>query len=110
MRVTLTADDETPWQVSADGTGYRTRVPGGDAEAQVFELRYPPGCVSALHAHEVDEIIYVAAGTMMMNGCTVGPGALLTVPAHAFYGYDAGPDGLHVLIYRPKADSSLLKP
>jgi quercetin dioxygenase-like cupin family protein len=125
-RVRLTTEDQQPWVVSgerpisADERGklrqgeltssFRIREPGSDRNPQLVELRYRPDAEIRLHSHDEDEIIYVLDGAMRINNRTVGPGACLTIPGGVFYGFRAGPDGLRILNFRGREDSTFHLP
>ena len=125
-RVRLTTEDQQPWVVSGDRpiaddergklregeltSEFRIREPGSDRNPQLVELRYQPNAEIRLHSHDEDEIIYVLGGAMRINNRTVGPGACLTIPGGVFYGFHAGPDGLTILNFRPRTDTTFNLP
>jgi quercetin dioxygenase-like cupin family protein len=125
-KVRLTAEDQQDWIVSGERrlddaergklkqgeltSRYRIREPGDAASPQLVELTYEPGAEIQTHCHDEDEIIYVLAGTMVIGARTVGPGACLTVPGGVFYGFRAGPEGLHILNFRARPDGSFHLP
>ena len=47
---------------------------------------------------------------MRINNRTVGPGACLTIPGGVFYGFHAGPEGLRILNFRPRNDTTFNLP
>ncbi|MCB2073791.1 MAG: cupin domain-containing protein [Novosphingobium sp.] len=125
-RVRLTTEDQQSWivsgerNISEDERGklrsgeltseYRLREPGSDDFPQLVELRYQPDSEIRLHSHDEDEIIYVLEGAMRINNRTVGPGACLTIPGGVFYGFHAGPEGLRILNFRPRNDTTFNLP
>jgi len=125
-RVRLTSDDQQDWIVSGERdldseergklkqgeltSEYRMREPGGPDFPQLVELRYRPGAEIQLHSHDEAEIIYVAEGEMRINNRVVGPGACLTIPGGVFYGFHAGPEGLKILNFRPRQDTTFNLP
>jgi quercetin dioxygenase-like cupin family protein len=125
-RVRLTTEDQQPWVVSGERSisdeergklrqgelqsAFRIREPGGDHNPQLVELRYEPNSEIRLHSHDEDEIIYVLSGAMRINNRSVGAGACLTIPGGVFYGFHAGPEGLTILNFRPREDSTFNLP
>lgn len=125
-RVRLTTEEQQPWIVSGERniseeerdklrqgeltSEYRMREPGGDDFPQLVELRYRPDSEIRLHSHDEDEIIYVLEGSMRINNRTAGPGSCLTIPGGVFYGFHAGPDGLRILNFRPRNDTTFNLP
>lgn len=125
-RVRLTTEDQQDWIVSGERqlneedraklrqgelqSAYRIREPGSGEHPQLVELHYEPESEIRLHAHDEDEIIYVLDGAMRINNRTVGPGACLTIPGGTFYGFHAGPEGLRILNFRPREDTSFHLP
>lgn len=125
-RVRLTTEEQQPWIVSGERnisdeerdklrqgeltSEYRMREPGGDDFPQLVELRYQPDSEIRLHSHDEDEIIYILEGSMRINNRTVGPGSCLTIPGGVFYGFHAGPEGLRILNFRPRNDTTFNLP
>ena len=125
-KVRLTTEDQQAWIVSGqrDISGeergklrqgeltseFRQREPGSEERPQLVELRYQPNAEIRLHAHDQDEIIYVLDGAMRINNRVVGPGSTLTIPGGVFYGFHAGPDGLRILNFRPRTDTTFNLP
>jgi quercetin dioxygenase-like cupin family protein len=91
-------------------SAYRMRERGGPDFPQLVELRYEPGSEIQVHAHDEDEIIYVLSGEMRIGARSLGAGATLTVPGKVFYGFRAGPDGLTILNFRPRQDTTFHLP
>lgn len=125
-RVRVTTQDQQPWIVSGERdlddaergklkqgeltSAFRLREPGDETSPQLVELRYEPNSEIRVHSHDEDEIIYVLAGEMRIGNRKLAPGATLTVPGGVFYGFHAGPDGLVILNFRPRTDSSFNLP
>lgn len=125
-KVRLTTGDQQEWIISGERqlededrgklkqgeltSSYRIREPGDAVSPQLVELTYQPGAEIQTHCHDEDEIIYVLSGAMVIGARTVGPGACLTVPGKTLYGFHAGPEGLHVLNFRARPDSSFHLP
>jgi hypothetical protein len=80
--------------------------PGGEDAPQLFEVKQPPNMPILLHAHDEDEIIYIVGGSMRLGTRTLGPGSGLSIRGGAFYSFQAGPEGLHFLNFRPRKDNS----
>jgi quercetin dioxygenase-like cupin family protein len=91
-------------------TEYKIREAGTDHSPQLVEIRYEPHCEIKLHSHDEDEIMYILGGTMLLGNRTVGAGTSLFIAGSTFYGFSAGPDGLHILNFRPRADTTFNLP
>jgi quercetin dioxygenase-like cupin family protein len=84
--------------------------PGNDEEPELFEVRLPPGAKVDSHAHRADEIIVVTAGQVIFGKQTYGPGSSVFIPKMTLYSFQAGPDGLTFLNFRPvKGGGSVTK-
>ena len=83
---------------------------GSDDLLQLFEVKLPANAKQRVHAHEHDEIIYVVAGAMRVGNRTLKPGSSMFVAGETFYSFEAGPDGLHYLNFRPRKDLSYILP
>jgi len=82
--------------------------PGSEQSLQLFEVKYQPGAAIAVHAHLIDEIIYVVDGSMIIGNRELGPGSSLFVAGNTLYQFRAGPRGLRMLNFRPSADTSFI--
>lgn len=125
-KVRITTPEQHPWQVSGlrvetelskvimpDGgpaSAYKIREPGTETVPQLVELRMHPGEEIELHCHDEDEIMYVLSGEMILGNRTVGPGACIYIGGGVFYGFKAGPEGLHFLNFRSHIDNSFHLP
>jgi mannose-6-phosphate isomerase-like protein (cupin superfamily) len=125
-KVHLTTPEQCPWIISGqrklteqdradlrDGeltSEFRVREGGSKATPQLVELRYQPDAEIQVHSHDADEIIYILEGSMRINNRVVGPGGCLYIAGRTFYGFHAGPDGLHILNFRPRADATFNLP
>src|ERR1700683_1240678 len=83
---------------------------GGDDLLQLFEVKLPANARQRVHAHEHDEIIYVVGGEMRVGNRTLKPGSSMFVAGETFYSFEAGPEGLHYLNFRPCKDLSYILP
>jgi quercetin dioxygenase-like cupin family protein len=111
--------DETPWTRIGDMTRnasvltqgeldshIRFAEPGDETSPQLMEVNYVPDAVVDPHFHDSAEIIYVVEGELHFGDRVLGPGASLYVGEQAVYGYRAGPRGLKIVNFRPRADFS----
>jgi quercetin dioxygenase-like cupin family protein len=87
-------------EVGEDGAGARVYHPGGESELQAFEVRLGPNQGVDTHAHHLDEIMYVVAGSMHFGAHVLEPGSTAYIPAHTLYSFHAGPDGLRFVNFR----------
>jgi quercetin dioxygenase-like cupin family protein len=83
---------------------------GSDDVLQLFEVKLPAGTKQRVHAHDTDEIIYVVGGAMRVGKRTLKPGSSLFIAGETFYSFEASPDGLHFLNFRPRKDISYILP
>lgn len=81
---------------------------GSASSLQLFEIAYEPGAAIEVHSHREDEIIYIVAGSMKLGARTVLPGTSIFVSADTLYGFEAGPEGLRMLNFRPRRDDSFV--
>ncbi|MEJ5975084.1 cupin domain-containing protein [Novosphingobium sp. PS1R-30] len=125
-KVRITTPEQKPWQISPvraehaearallpDGgpaSAYKIREPGSETTPQLVELRMHPHEEVALHSHDEDEIIYVLSGEMKVGTRTIGAGASLYIAGGVFYGFTAGPEGVHFLNFRARDDRSFHLP
>jgi len=125
-KVRVTTQDQQPWIVSGERnlddaergklkqgeliSAFRLREPGDENSPQLVELRSEPNSEIRIHSHDEDEIIYVLSGEMRIGNRKLAPGATLPVPGGVFYGFHAGPEGLVILNFRPRTDSSFNLP
>ena len=126
VKVRLTTSEQCQWVVSGGRnlteeeraklrrdeltSEFKIREIGSDQTPQLVELRYQPDVEIRLHSHDEDEIIYVLGGSMRVNSRSVGPGACLYIAGGTFYGFRAGPEGLHILNFRPRQDTTFNLP
>jgi quercetin dioxygenase-like cupin family protein len=83
---------------------------GSDDRLQLFEVKLPAGTKQRVHAHQHDEIIYVVGGEMRVGNRSLKPGSSMFVAGETFYSFEAGPDGLHFLNFRPCKDLTYILP
>ena len=83
---------------------------GSDDLLQLFEVKLPAHAKQRVHAHEHDEIIYVVGGSMRVGNRILKPGSSMFVAGETFYAFEAGPEGLHFLNFRPCKDLSYILP
>lgn len=86
----------------------RIHHPGSNTELQLIETRVRPNGEIAVHAHEVDEIMYVLSGELRLGARRLGPGCSVLISALTLYGIKAGPAGLTFLNFRASEDPSFL--
>jgi quercetin dioxygenase-like cupin family protein len=105
-----TVDDETARNLTEGdrASHVRTHHPGSETDLQMFEIRVPPNGRTSQHAHEEDEIMYVAAGSVSFGKTVLGVGSSAYVPAFTLYAFTAGGDGAVVVNFRARRDSTFI--
>jgi quercetin dioxygenase-like cupin family protein len=83
---------------------------GSEKLLQLFEVKLPGHAKQRIHAHDHDEIIYVVAGEMRVGNRKLKPGSSMFIAGETFYSFEAGPEGLHFLNFRPCKDISYILP
>jgi hypothetical protein len=78
--------------------------PGADDSPQLLEVEMPPNMKVESHAHETDEIVVVAKGSVVFGKRTYGPGSSVMIPKMTLYSFQAGPEGLTFLNFRSTID------
>ena len=89
-----------------DGRDGRTRVLMGhnDEGHWVHVMEVPPGYTSEAHYHDYDQFQIVIKGSVNMAGEILTPGSVHYTDAKTPYGpFEAGPEGLTLMIIRPNA-------
>jgi quercetin dioxygenase-like cupin family protein len=86
------------------GAGAVMYFPGSDTDMQMFEARYSANTQIPPHAHAMDEIIYVLEGEIRFGATVCRAGSAVMVPGNTLYSFNAGPDGVRFLNFRPSAD------
>lgn len=79
----------------------------GDAQAmQLLEMRLNPSTLIAPHAHDDDEIYYVAEGSLAWEDKVLEAGGSMHIAADTVYSFRTGDVPTRVLIFRARADDS----
>lgn len=119
--VRIHEDDPVHWRQISDWTpdaikvqisdlelasSIRVHEPGSENSLQLFEVQFLPHTLVDIHAHDEEEIMYVVAGEMLVGKRALRPGASIYVAGSTLYSFRAGPDGLRVLNFRPRIDST----
>lgn len=102
--------DDQLWKYGDKELDSRIRFiePGDDSHLQLFEVDYVADAEIDIHAHEEDEIIYIVDGEMHAGARVLGPGSTLFVKGNTLYSFKAGPKGLRMLNFRPRADLTFI--
>jgi len=125
-KVSIRTGDQLPWLVSGiraeneaaqvileDGgpaSAYKIREAGSETDPQLVELRFHPHEQIELHSHDEPEIMYILKGSMKLGEKSVGPGTSIFIDGGVFYGFTAGPEGVHFLNFRSHIDNSFHLP
>ena len=80
--------------------------PGSADTPQLMEMRLNPHTLIAPHAHDEDEIFYVAAGALHWGDKVLGAGGSLYIPAGTVYSFRTGAAPARLLNFRARADHS----
>lgn len=80
--------------------------PGDETAMQLMEMRLNPHTLIAPHAHDNDEIFYVAEGALHWGDKSLAAGGSLYIPAGTTYSFRTGPEPARLLNFRAKADHS----
>ena len=79
----------------------------GDATTmQLMEMRLNPHTLIAPHAHDNDEIFYVAEGSLHWGDKSLAAGGSLYIPAGTTYSFRTGAEPARLLNFRGRADHS----
>lgn len=84
--------------------------PGDEATPQLMEMRLKPDTLIAPHSHDVDEIYYVAEGSLHWGEKSLEAGGSIFIPADTLYSFRTGPMGARLLNFRARADHSFRPP
>ena len=82
--------------------------PGSTESLQLFEVFFLPGTKVDIHAHDEEEIMYVVSGEMIVGQRVLKPGSSIYISGSTLYGFRAGDEGLRVLNFRPRTDSTYI--
>ncbi len=82
----------------------RKRHDGGPADPQLLEVKVFAGLAVTVHAHETPEILYIVKGQMLFGKSVLNPGDTVAIPGLALYSFQAGPEGVEFLNFRPRQD------
>ncbi len=74
---------------------------GSDDELELFEVNLPANYKNQPHAHDADEIIVVVHGEIRFGNQAFGVGSSVFIPKMTLYSFQAGPQGLRFLNFRP---------
>jgi len=108
-RIRFHDGENTPWvDVPEHRSGIRMHEMGDPQSLQMYEVKMAPGAIAENHAHEQDEIIYVLGGEMHMGRRVLRAGDSVFIAGGSVYGFAVGPDGLHLINFRPRNDASYL--
>lgn len=122
-RVRLHDVDDPDWRVIGDWTPDEIRVQISELELastirehecgtghslQLFEVKFLPGTVIDVHAHDEEEIMYVVEGEMVLGDRVLKPGSSIYIQGSTLYSFRAGSAGLRVLNFRPRRDATYI--
>ncbi len=82
-------------------TGVFTHHGGSEEEPQLLEIKFPPNHKNDSHAHDADEIFVVVEGSIKFGTQVYGVGSSVFIPKMTLYSFQAGPEGLTFLNFRP---------
>src|SRR5262245_12298790 len=105
--ITARMQDVEPRASKQREGGYTWNLIGEHGEGMwVHVMKMPPGETSEAHYHEVDQFQVVIEGSAVMAGHEeMLPGTVHYTDAGTPYGpFTAGPNGLVLMVIRPKAD------
>ena len=80
--------------------------PGDDSAMQLMEMRLNPNTLIAPHAHDHDEIFYVAEGSLHWGDKVLATGGSMYIPAGTTYSFRTGDAPARLLNFRATADHS----
>lgn len=108
-RIRFHDQENTPWlDVPEHHSGIRMHEMGDVQSLQMYEVKMAAGAVTENHAHEQDEIIYVVSGEMQMGKRVLRAGDSVFIAGGSVYGFTVGAEGLHLINFRPRNDTSYL--
>lgn len=77
---------------------------GTEDTPQLIQIKFPPNAMINPHAHEENEIIFVLAGELRLGNDILRAGSSVAVGGDTIYAFQAGPEGLEILNFRPRID------
>jgi len=80
---------------------------GTDTGLEFMEVYYVADTFIPPHWHDVSELIYVAEGELHFGAKVLRPGSSVFVDKEAVYSFRAGPQGLKMLLFRPKGGAEI---
>lgn len=86
----------------------RMHHPGGPDGLQLFEAKFPPNITVEPHAHEVDEVIFIADGEIHIGKQKYGVGSSILIPRMTLYTFRSGPEGLRLINFRGRSDHGVI--
>jgi quercetin dioxygenase-like cupin family protein len=89
-------------------TQVRAHFAGGDDKLYLMEIKEIPSAKGTLHAHEEDEIFYVAEGEMHFGHRVCRAGDSISIQANTLYAFKAGPQGCRCLKFTAGVDPSFI--
>ncbi len=106
-RIRFHDEENAPWMdVREFDSAIRMHELGDEKSLQLYEVKMAPHAVAENHSHVQDEIIYVLSGEMHMGNRIIRAGNSVFITGGSVYGFKTGPDGLHLLNFRPRNDVS----
>ena len=105
------SDRLPPAELEALTEGERTvrmavRELGTADQPQLLEIKYQPGARIKPHAHAEDEIVFVREGELHLGTRVLKAGDSMFIARRSFYSFQAGPEGLTILNFRPRKDET----
>lgn len=102
--------DEIAGQISELelASSIREHARGSESTLQLFEVKFLPGTLVDIHAHDEEEIMYVVEGEMLVGERSLRAGSSVYIAGSTLYSFRAGPNGLRVLNFRPRQDATYL--
>lgn len=79
---------------------------GNETAMQLMEMRLDPHTLIAPHAHDDDEIFYIAEGSLHWGDKALAAGGSLYIPAGTTYSFRTGEAPARLLNFRARADHS----
>jgi hypothetical protein len=108
---TMVVADGGSASASADAVEIRMFFTGDEGDELVLSEVHkpPPAGAPAPHAHDVDEIMYVLEGELILGNRHYGPGSAILVPADTLYSFAYGETGVRYLNFRARRGQRVTK-